>query len=90
MQLLDDRILEHLAEEPWSSPSVMAQLPEVHASRARVRERCELLAHAELVTPIHSDVYEITGQGVRYLEGRYDVDWFPLPEAAERILVRRA
>jgi len=90
MQLLDDRILEHLAEEPWSSPAVMARLSGVDASAGRVRERCELLAHAELVTPMHSDVYEITGQGERYLAGEYDVDWFPLPEPAQRILVGRA
>lgn len=90
MQLLDDRILEHLAEEPWSSPAVVVRLPEIHSSTDRVRERCELLAHADLLTPIHSDVYEITGQGERYLEGQYNVDWFPLPEPAQRILVGRA
>lgn len=43
-----------------------------------------LLAHAELIAPIHEDAYEITGQGQRYLDGEYDVAWIDLPPKAYR------
>lgn len=72
MQQLDDRILEHLAEEPWSSPAVMATHPAVRATEDRIAERCRVLATAELVAPIHRRSYEITIWGQRYLTGDLD------------------
>ena len=72
MQQLDDRILEHLAEEPWSSPTVMAAHPDFRASRGRLAERCAVLASVELVAPIGERTVEITQWGRLYLEGDLD------------------
>lgn len=72
MQQLDDRILEHLAEESWSSPRVLAGHPDVHASEARIAERCRVLTSVELIAPLYERTYEITVWGQRYLEGELD------------------
>ncbi|MFA9415158.1 hypothetical protein [Natrinema sp. HArc-T2] len=79
MEQLDDRILEHLHEEEWSSVTVMNSRPEFRASKARLRERCQMLASAELIEPLHRDMYEITTWGVLYLEGELDADHQPEP-----------
>ncbi|APW99377.1 hypothetical protein CHINAEXTREME_17070 [Halobiforma lacisalsi AJ5] len=81
MEQLDDRILEHLDEEPWSSVSVMASRSCFRASKARIRERCQMLARAGLIAPVHHDMYEITTWGIRYLEGEIDADHQPRPVA---------
>ncbi len=79
MEQLDDRILEHLHEEPWSSVTVMDSRSEFRASKARIRERCRVLANAELIEPLHRDMYEITTWGILYLEGELDADHQPKP-----------
>lgn len=75
MQQLDERILEHLEEEDWSSPSIMASRPEFQrlgVSKAAVRERCRVLTSVDLVAPVHRGMVEITTWGKRYLEGELD------------------
>jgi hypothetical protein len=89
MQRLDDRILEHLAETDWASPRTMAlDAAFEETSEMPIRDRCRLLRHAELIDAIveDSEMYAITGPGKRYLKGEYDVDWFPLPGSAMRVL----
>jgi hypothetical protein len=85
MQYLDERILEYLSERSWSSPRLMSTEFK-SASVLRIRERCRLLAHAELVHFPHDDtgIVEITGKGQRYLLGDYDINWFDLPQKAWR------
>jgi hypothetical protein len=87
MQIVDDRILEHLAEESWSSPEVMASKFEFEDfSERHISERCWILAHAELIAPIYDDSYVITGQGKWCLEGEYDPGWFrPPPKAQAKV-----
>ena len=66
---LDERILEHLDDEPWSSPTVMASLVGFQfASERRLAERCRVLARVGFIGPLHGDAYEITGLGERYLD----------------------
>jgi hypothetical protein len=79
MTLLDDRILEHLAEESWSSPSLMASTRYIEAPEGTIRDRCRLLADAELIAPIHRNAYEITTCGQLYLKGEIDVAHRPYP-----------
>ena len=80
MQQLDERILEHLAEESWSSPSVMASRPEFRwASEARLRERCKMLGYAEFIAPIAGEMVEITTWGQLYLAGELDAEHQPRP-----------
>lgn len=64
MQQLDDRILEQLDSESWSSPSVMASRPEFRwASESRLRERIEMLVYAEFIYPFTREMVEITTWG---------------------------
>jgi len=81
MCTLDDRILEHLEDESWSSPAVMASQPALRASRARCRERCHMLKYAGLVAPLYRgcDMYEITGNGQQYLRGDLDAEYLRRP-----------
>jgi hypothetical protein len=81
MCALDDRILEHIEEESWSSPTVMESRPEFRASRARFRERCNWLAYAGLIAPLYDgcSMYELTGEGQQYLCGDLDAEYLPRP-----------
>ncbi|MFH5798557.1 hypothetical protein [Haladaptatus sp. CMAA 1911] len=79
MEQLDDRILEHLSEESWSSPSVMESMPEFRASKDRINERCRVLADAELVAIVVGDMVEITQWGMLYLDGGIDAEHQPCP-----------
>ncbi|QCC57856.1 hypothetical protein DVR14_04060 [Natrinema thermotolerans] len=81
MCTLDERILEHLSEDPWSTPRHMSQAVNLTASRGRVEERCQLLSQVGLVAPIFEDssMYEITYEGQKYLDGELDVETRPEP-----------
>ena len=81
MVQLDDRILEHLNEESWSSVDVMVSQSHFRASRGRIRERCQMLACSGLIAPIHHDMYEITNWGTLYLDGEIDADHQPRPKS---------
>lgn len=80
---LDERILEHLSEDSWSTPRHMSQAVKLTASRGRVEERCQLLSQVGLVAPIFEDsnMYEITWEGQEYLDGELDVENRPKPSA---------
>lgn len=82
MQQLDDRILEFLADEDWSTPQLIAERPTIDASEARVRERCRALRHAGLVHPFAGDCYELTTWGQLYLSGDLDAAHQPRPTRA--------
>ncbi|RZH66525.1 hypothetical protein ELS17_17840 [Natrinema altunense] len=81
MCTLDERILEHLSEDPWSTPRHMSRVVKLTASRGRVEERCQLLSQVGLIAPIFEDstMYEITCEGKEYLEGELDVENRPTP-----------
>lgn len=49
------------------------------ASENRIRERCRLLADADLIAPIHSEMYELTTWGRLYLDGEVDARHQPRP-----------
>lgn len=79
---LDDRILEHLDEEPWSSPRHISSLPGIHATENQVRDRCCRLADVELVSWVDEqnlNLLEITTEGSLYLEGKVDLKLYPNP-----------
>lgn len=86
MCLLDERILEHLSDEPWSSPSIMASTFNFDASEDRIDERCRMLADAELVhfSFGDTDLVEITSWGMLYLNGEIDAE--SQPESTKRAL----
>ena len=80
MTILDDRILEHLDEDGWSSPSIMSSLTEFrYATCSRISNRCKMLSQAGLAAPIAGDSYEITRWGQLYLAGELDAEHQPVP-----------
>jgi len=83
---LDERILEHLAENTHSYPEFIVLESCVSATEAQVRDRCKRLADAEL---IHIDLndwrLELDGLGQRYLDGEADVDLYPHPRSVKNI-----
>lgn len=72
--MLDERILEHLEREGWSTASLIEQATTMNASESRTRERLRMLTDCGLVAPIFegSRMYELTSEGQRYLRGELD------------------
>lgn len=81
MCLLDERILENLQREGWSTAHIIERATTMNATRKRVAERLRMLTAAGLVAPIFegSKMYELTGEGQRYLLGKLDADHQPQP-----------
>jgi len=82
----DERILEYLADEGWSSPRLMSRFG-VKLEKDQVQKRCKLLARVGFVVPVRTDQtiaeatkWELSPQGERYLEGEVDANLYrPLP-----------
>jgi hypothetical protein len=85
MKKEDDRILEILKEETWSSPKLIASRPSIDISEGHIRERLMFLWYAGLVYQIWDDGYEITSEGLRYLDGQLDASHQPWP-TVDRVL----
>lgn len=82
MYPVDERILEHLAEESWASPSTMAaesEFQQLEIGAGYIKNRCKLLTERELIAPIVADgsMYEITRWGLAYLRGDLDAGHLP-------------
>jgi len=82
MQLIDDRILEVLNRESWSTPHFLS-IDLDGVDEGRIRERCELLRRAGFVEREFSDQYEITTWGALYLDGEVNAE-ARRPEPAPR------
>jgi hypothetical protein len=67
---LDERILEYIEIEGWTSPRLLAS--RFSASQQRFRDRCHVLANAELSEPFAGEQYELTVWGIQYLDGEVD------------------
>jgi len=79
MELIDDRILETLNKEQWSTPYLLATDIE-DGSVGRIRERCEVLRSAGLVERELDNHYEISQWGALYLDGEVSAKSMrPLP-----------
>jgi hypothetical protein len=85
MKQLDERILEHLDQEGWATPSMMAQERGFSASEGHIWERCQMLYYIGFIAPMHSDMYELTTDGKLYLEGKIDARHRPRP-TVDRVL----
>jgi hypothetical protein len=80
-QTLDERVLEHLSDEPWSTPELMELVEGIDATSAQLRDRCRVLADAELVAIYGEEGWnvELTTLGELYLKGEADIDLYPRP-----------
>lgn len=85
MTQLDERIMEQLQLEGWSTPSILARERGFSASEDHILERCQMLQYAGLIAPITGDTYELTIDGVHYLDGKIDARYRPWP-TVERAL----
>jgi hypothetical protein len=85
---VDDRILELLKSESWSTPSVMELEPHIHATEKQIQARCLQLADAELVGLSITEGWkvEITTKGLQYLEGEVDVRLYEHPRSEEELM----
>ncbi len=80
MMSIDDRILEHLNETSWATPHTMSYEHEFrYASKARLAERCFVLADADMIAPMADRTYMITTWGQLYLKGEIDAAHQPHP-----------
>lgn len=79
MEQTDDRILEHIQEEGWSSPTIMVSLDSIEAPKGTLSDRCQMLSQAGFLAPIHEDMYELTTWGQQYLSGKIDAEHQPRP-----------
>jgi predicted transcriptional regulator len=81
MCTLDERVIEFVDESILANPSVIASKIRFNVSERRVQERCEMLAEAGLIAPVHEggDYYVITTSGQQYLDGDLDVKHRPRP-----------
>jgi len=92
MQQLDERLLELIDEEGWTSSEVASSRPEFDGiSRGRIQERLDALTNAGFVGPIFegSDMYELDTPGQLYLKGRLNADHYsPARETRPFVPVR--
>lgn len=82
---LDERILEYLDSERWSTPTMIAEAREFNASPVRIGERCRMLQYAGMIAPIHNEMYEITTNDQLYLQEEIDTRYRPWP-TVDRVL----
>lgn len=78
---LDERILEFIDREDWTSPRLIETETSMNASWGRAYERLKMLEQAGLVERIHRHgvMFELTGEGQRYLCGELDAQHVERP-----------
>jgi hypothetical protein len=74
MKQLDERILEHLDGEGWSTPATMASAKGFTASEGHIWERCQMLHYVGFIAPMYADMYDLTTDGKLYLQGEIDAE----------------
>ncbi|MFC7769334.1 hypothetical protein ACFQS5_11345 [Salinirubellus sp. GCM10025899] len=80
MTLLDERILEHLDDEDWSTEYYMFEHSEIPGTKEAIRSRCYLLEISKLIDRISESSYVISYRGRSYLEGEYEPGSLPRDE----------
>ncbi|MFB6302788.1 MAG: hypothetical protein ABEH78_08015 [Haloferacaceae archaeon] len=79
MLQIEERILEQLNDEGWSTPKTIAsnhRLHELNADALVVERRLNVLVARELAAP-EAGGYEITTWGQAYLRGDLDAGYLP-------------
>lgn len=85
MKQLDERILEHLDSHGWATPRMMTRKSRFTASEGHIQERCHMLHYAGLVGLLHGEMYELSLDGMLYLQGKIDARHRPRP-TVDRVL----
>ncbi|WP_240452037.1 hypothetical protein [Halostella salina] len=82
MLALDERILEQIEADGWTTPGLLSKDPKFPEYEGVISDRCKRLHYAELLDPIHNEMYEITVEGRLYLKGELDARHRPRPTAS--------
>jgi len=85
MKQLDERILEYIDRAGMATPRMMARDRAFTASSGHIWERCQMLYCIRFVEPIYNDMYDLTTDGMLYLQGQIEAD-NRLKPSAERVL----
>lgn len=85
MKQLDERILEYIDDQGWATPRIMARESRFSASPGHIQERCKMLHYIRFVEPIYGDAYDLTFDGMLYLDGQIDARYRPWP-TVDRVL----
>jgi hypothetical protein len=72
MTIVDDRILEYLAENEAARPGTIQEEGRIRVTSTHVGRRCKKLANYGLVMNLGDAVYMITEKGEAYLSGDLD------------------
>jgi len=81
MTLVDDRVLEYIAENGSGSPNEMKNEGPIQYSRVYIHERCKKLVEEGLLNHLGNGIYTITDDGEKYLSGDLDTqNWIYLDE----------
>lgn len=83
MTLLDERILEHLDEERWSTVSYMSEHRWIPGVKEAIRSRCGMLEVVGLIDQIAEEAYGISDEGILYLDGDHEPGSLPQSIAAD-------
>jgi len=87
MSRTDDRVLEALNEQSWSTPEFLA-IDVAGADEETIRQRCEILCRAGFVKREFGDNYEISEWGALYLDGQVSAkarEPLPAPRPPEAV-----
>jgi predicted transcriptional regulator len=78
---LDERIMEYIEREDWATPRLIHSETSMNASWGRTYERLKMLEQAGLVEREHhrGTMFDLTGEGIRYLRGDLDAEHLPCP-----------
>ncbi|WP_336001466.1 hypothetical protein [Halorientalis halophila] len=81
---LDERILEHIEEQGWSTPKMMARKRGFPEYLGVISDRCKRLYYVGFMEPLVEDsgMYDITVEGRLYLKGEIDARHQPTPIAS--------
>ena len=78
---LDERIMEYIAEEDWATPETIAQDRRFPSYEGVISDRCKRLHYVGFIEPFHGEMYDLTTEGLLYLDGEIDARHQPYPKA---------
>jgi len=82
MLKLDERILEQVEADGWTTPGMLVRKPEFPEYEGVISDRCKRLYYVGFIEPIHGEMYDLTIEGRLYLQGELDARHQPTPTAS--------
>lgn len=79
---LDERILEQIENDGWTTPGMLARKSDFPTYRGAISDRCKRLHYVGFIEPFHAEMYDLTVEGRLYLKGDLDARHQPIPKAS--------